>query len=373
MPRPQITINITEALARRGAPTSTGSAFLVYAGATGSTDVAKCVSVADATETGAPAAVATWVGDILREGAPEVYLVRATAANTAAVTEAEWTAALDKFSDAYPPGQILIPGVATTAAHDALLAHSAATRRTALLDSAVDDTASEIETTATALNGAAGAEHATLLAPWLTTPAAGGTTRDIPPSVIVAGLAARGDARVGHANHAPAGSQSGGAGVSRVATAVKAAFTNSQLDDLHDAGVSVIRIDLGQVTLFDWVSLDPESGLFKQLNAGRMVMQAAAGFGDIMRGFLFRQIDGRGLLYAELEGALRGYLLPLYNANALYGDTPDDAFDVQVASVNTDADAAAGRLNAAASIKLTSHTEQITFNVVISNAEGAAA
>ena len=369
MPRPQITVEVSSALPRRGADSATGTAFMTFAGAAGPTDPVECRSAADATAAAAPAPVALWVGDALAAGAPMVVLVRTTAVDPDAVTEAEWTTGLGKFGSQYGAGQLIIPGVSTAAAHAALLAAAVSQGRCALLDVAENATASADVTTATGLAAAAGAERATVVAPWVKVPS-GGTTRAVPASVMVAGLVGRGDAAVGHTNYAPAGDQSRGAGAIAQGVGVTVAYTDTELDSLHDAGVSVIRQIDGVPTLYGWVSISDDP-TYRQFSVGRTVMLLALGVRELAEAFLFRTIDYRGHLYAELEGALRGYLLPLYSADALYGETPDAAFDVAVKSVNDAADVVAGRLNAAISVTLSQHTERITIKVVTRTAEGA--
>lgn len=370
MPRPQIIVNVTAALPRRGAPTATGTAFFVFAGAAGPAAPVVCRSAADATAAAAPANIVSWVGDALTEGAPEVVIVRADAADPAAVTQAEWEAALGLFTSGYGPGQVLIPGVDDAAAHAALLAHADTAGRTVLLDAAADAASADLVAAATGLAAAAGAGRAGLIAPWVVVPAAAGATRSVPGSVMAAGLAARGDAVVGHANNAPAGDQGRGAGTINHGTDVTAVFTNDELDALNDAGVSIIRQVYGKPTLYGWRSVSNDDR-FAQLNAGRMSMQLGTGINAAAEQFLFRQIDGQGRLFAELDGALRGYLLPLWNANALYGATPADAFDVEVAAVNTPETIAAGELHAAVEVALTPHTERVVIDVVTSIAQGA--
>ena len=370
MSRPQIIVTVTGALARRGAPTDTGVAFIAYAGAAGPAAPLRVKSAADATAASVPAATAALIGDALNQGAPEVVVVKAVAADAATATEAQWTAALDLFHDGYGPGQVLIPGVATAAAHAALLAHADTTGRCVLLDVESDATAAEIVTVATGLTAAAGAERAGLIAPWVTVPGPAGVPRQVPGSVIAAGLAAREDAVAGHANSAPAGDKGYGAGQVRSGIAPMVAFTNTEHDTLHDAGVSVIRDVRGTPTLWGWVSLSDDP-TFRQLNVGRMTMQLGTGIRAGGEKFLFKGIDGQGHLYAELEGFLRGYLTPLWLAGALYGADADDAFDVDVQSVNTNTTAAAGELHSAVAVKLTPHTEKVIINVVASLAEGA--
>ncbi|WP_243061146.1 hypothetical protein [Nocardioides sp. SR21] len=372
MSRPQIIVNVAPALQRRGVVTDTGIAFLVYAGASGPSTPTRCLSAADALAASVPAGQAAWVGDALTQGAPVVYVLRAAAANAAAVTESEWDAALAKLTVDLGPGQVLIPGVATSAAYEALLTHANATGRTVLLDGASNASASTLTTAAAGLAAADGAERAALIAGWATVPATGGGTRDIPGSVIAAGLAARGDARVGHTNHAPILTHDGGAGVVVGGTAVTTAYTDAETDSLSAAGVSAIRMVLGRPTLVDWKSISDDDN-FRQLNWGRTHMLLKNGVSALMLDFLGRQIDGRGQLFAELDGALRGYLLPLWQASALYGQEPVDAFDVDAYSPNTPTTIQDGELHAQVEVSLSPFTEKVVIDVTTTVAEGVAA
>lgn len=372
MTRPQISVTISEALARRGNETPTGTAFLIYAHAAGPLTPTLCRSAADATAASVPDATAALVGDCLAEGAPGVYILRAAAVDVAAVTQPEWATALAKLTVDLGAGQVLIPGVSTAAAYAALIAHAAATGRCVLLDTTATPTPATVASTAAGLAAGNGAERATIVTPWVTCPGPGGTTHDTPGSVIAAGRAAAGDAAIGHANQAPAGLQRGGAGVSQRGITVTKLFTDTETDTMYDAGVNAIRMVRGKPTLMGWASVTDDD-LFHQLNAGRICMQMVSQLSSIAEVFLFRQIDGRGHLYAELEGALRGYLQPLWTADALYGATADDAFSVDVAGVNNPTTAAAGELHAAIEARLSQHAEKVIFNVVVATAEGAAA
>jgi hypothetical protein len=373
MPRPQTIVNVTAALPRRGFDSKTGTAMLVYAGATGSTVATRCRSGADATATGAPAGITQLVVDALAQGAPEVVLVKATAVDAAAVTETEWKAGLAKLTDEFGAGQVFIPGVTTAAAYAALLDHAAHNQgRCVLLDAAPAASAAALVTTATGLAAAAGSARATIVTGATLAGLTSGTTRDVPGSVIAAGLAARGDAFVGHANQAPIFDQGRGAGFVTNGVGVPKLFTGAELDTLHDAGVSVIRPVTGVVQLTGWVALSDVAS-DRQLNWGRMSMELGAGLGSGAQQFLGRQIDGRGLLFAELEGLLRGYLTELWSRDALYGASADEAFEVRVVDVNTPATAAAGQLVAAVEVSLSAHTETVLINVITNISEGIAA
>lgn len=372
MSRSQVIVNVTAAIPRRGADSVTGTAFLLYAGAAGTPTPVVCDSVADATATSAPAQIVQWVGDMLTQGAPRVVLLRATAADPANVTQPEWTAALGLLTDEFGPGQVTIPGVSTAAAYAALLDHANTANRCALLDSISSPVVATLVTTAAGLAASPGSQRSTIVThATLSGPA--GTTRDVPGSVVVAGLVARNDAYNGHANNAPIRDQSRGAGYVIGATDVPKRFSNAELDSLKAAGVSAIEVIGGQVQLGEWRSLSTDPN-FRQLNWGRMAMQLATGVGGGMAQFIGRQIDGKGNLYAEAKATLISYLTPLWQAGALFGGQAADAFDVVVdASNNTPTTVAAGELHADVAVSLSPSTETVIVNVTTTIAEGIAA
>lgn len=373
MTRPKIVVNVVAALQRRGAPTDTGVAFVVFAGASGPTDApVECKSKADATAASIPEGIATWIGDALTQGAPKVWALRAGAVDSGAVTEAEWTTALNLLTTEYGPGQVLIPGDDSDTAHAALLAHAAAFHRTVLLDVAEDATASAVETAAAGLEAAEGAEKATICDGWTILPGPAGVPRNVPASVIAAGLVGRNDAANGHANNAPAGDQGRGAGFVSGSLGIVTPRTDAEHDDLHAAGVSVFRVIRKQPQLYGWVALSSDDR-FRQLNWGRMTMQLQYGLAALVERFLFRNIDGEGNLFAELGGALRGYLAPLWAAGALYGATAGDAFAVDVDGVNTSETVLAGELHSATAVSFSPHTEQVVIDTTTKVVEGVAA
>lgn len=431
MPRPQTVVTINAELPRRGTPTPTGTAFFAHATGMGPTSAVRYTSAIDARTDLGDVPAAQWVRDALTEGAPAVVVVRgvsgrivtdgvttnlsstvtsASAVFTAAdigrkitgagipagatitavgsatsitisaaatatangvlltlgalpdLTAAEWTAALDKFPSRFGVGQVAIPGVDTAAAHTALLAHGAAAGRAPLLD--VAGAAAAVLAARTA---AGAGDRAGMFTP-VTVPAAANTVRTIPGSVIAAGLAARGDARVGHANHAPAGTHSGGAGVSRVAAGVPVTYTDSELDSLYDAKVNVfVAQETGGVVLQGWKSLSA-TPQFAQLNIGRIAMQIAAEVRALGDAYLRRQDPGSGAFYGEVDGRVRGYLLGLYGAGALFGDTPDDAYDVEVSPTNP-----VGELRVAMALGLSAHIERVLMGVTLHVGEGVTA
>jgi hypothetical protein len=366
--RPQVIVNVVAAIQRRGDTSDTGNAFMVYAGATGPSSPVDCYSMADATAAAVPAPFAQYVSDALTQGAPKVTVLRAAAVDASNVTQTEWTTALNKLTNDFGPGQVFIPGVATAAAHSALIAHANTYYRTVLLDTVSGTTAAAAQTLAAAQAAAPGSQYAMMLAGWSIFPVAGGTTRTVPPSVIAAGLLARNDAHYGHSGTAAAGDKGWGAGYVSGATGLVESFTETDRDTLNDSGVCAFRNLRGQVQLYGFVAVSSDPA-WKQANWGRMAVLLHWGIRQAMEQYLFRQIDAQGKLFAQVAGNLLGYLQPFAQGSdpALVGDDTD----VDTTSVNTPTTIAAGELHAAVEVKFTGHTEKIVIDVTVTTNQGA--
>lgn len=364
MVRPQVRVLISGDLPAGNLPTETGTLFFIHAGATGPTTPTRVSSAAQAEDAGVTAALAAWIGDAIAQGVASVIVVRATP--TGEETDPDWAGALDLLTPSWGPGQVTIPGESTTTAHSAILAHVAANpQRIGLLDAAEDATASDLTQLAAALAAEAGADRTGLIAPWVSLPGIG-SSRSVPGSIIVAGLAARGDGEVGHANQAPIFDQGRAAGSVRNALGVSSTFPDREVDDLYEAGVNVIREVGGVITLTGFRSLGGDA-VWRQLNIGRLTMEISAQVGSLMYQFLGAPIDGQGILLSQVGGVVTGYLLDLYNAGAVFGATPEEAFTVVCDFTNNTAETiAAGEVHADVAVTASTAAEQIVINVVTS-------
>lgn len=363
MPRPQVVVTVAAAPPRRGIDSDTGRTFLVFPAAAGPDTPVVCRTGAQATAAGVPAPYDQYVADALAEGSPEVVAVRAevTPEDAAAASASVWATALNKLDvTTYGVGQVIIPGVAAPNAHDALVAHANSTARTVLLDADVDATASELVAFATAQAEKPGAIRAGLIASWVTATGAAGTDRNVPGSVIAAGLAGRSDGLVGHAGGVPAFTQRS-AGISRVATGVTATFTTSEQDTLADSGVSPLLGRPGYVMLGNWKALTSDSR-WEQLQFGRLAMQIGAGSAKTLEAFLGRTIDGSGALFDEVKAAVESLLAALETSGALYG-TSGSSYVVTVS--DSDEDAAAGILRVGIEAMFSKYAERVEFSVVV--------
>lgn len=277
------------------------------------------------------------------------------------ITDNQRQAALAYFTRDLGPGQVSIPGNTTGGNRTALIAHARAYNRQALLDGTDTATASTLITEGQGLQGD---EYGALFAPWVYVPGAvPGFPRTVPPSAVIAGLMARSDSA--HSPNVPA---AGDNGVARYALGVdQSPWTDTELGNLNDAGVNVIRYLDGRVTLYGYRTLAKWQTDRSWLNLAnqRLRLKITAEAEAVAKSFLFDEIDGRGRKIAEFGGALGGVLMAYYIDGSLYGATPDEAFSVDVGpDVNTSVTLAAGELRAVLTVRMSPFAEVVRIEIV---------
>lgn len=274
-------------------------------------------------------------------------------------------AALAALTKDLGPGQIFVRHSlgSDVATQQALLAHAADTNRIALLHTADGDAASLVAAAA-ALRADANARYGALFAPHVTVPGvAGSTTRDVSYDPVVAGMMARND--VSYSPNVPA---AGDLGQAQFATDVNLRFTDFDYQTLNEGGVDMARLIYGGVRTYGYRTLvDPASpaGVWLDLGNARLNMSIVAQADSIGEHYVFTQIDGRRVTINEFGGDLRAMLVPMYEAGALYGATPEEAFDVNVGpSVNTEETIANGELHAVIQVRMSPFAEWVVIEVV---------
>lgn len=312
-------------------------------------------------------------------GAPATISATALAGGTddhANATDTEWATALALFSKDLGPGQVSMPGRSTATSHANLIAHAVAKNRVAILDMADTGDRATLVTAAGVDRAVSGSDHATAFAPWALIPGlTTGTTRTVPYSGIAAGIMARNDNAGVSPNQPSAGvalSPSGdGYGASRYAIGLTqpswAGTVGGDRELLNNAGINVARILNGQVVSYGYRTLaDPaQPTQVLLLSNARLIMAIIDQATTIGNGYVFRQIDGRGLLFADFAGDLAAMLNRFYTEGSLYGDTAADAFSVDVGSaVNTPTTIAADELHAALALKLSPYAEKVPIKIV---------
>jgi len=283
----------------------------------------------------------------------------------ASIVDSNWLAALDRFTADLGPGQVAAPGRVTDVGYVQLNAHAMNNNRVSLLD------ATDTSTTATILADAVAArsngDFGSMWWPWVRIPGlTSGTYRIVPPSALIAGLIARSDAQ--NSANVPAAGQNGES-LYCVGLSVEGPNTPSAQvrDQLNTAGIDVIRTIFGGIRAYGWRSLvdSVANPAWKNFGNSRLRMAITAEAGDILESFLFREIDGRNYTINELKGALVGLLTDYYQQGSLFGETPDQAFYVDVgAQVNTPATLANNELHAVISVRMSPFAEYIELIIV---------
>lgn len=280
-------------------------------------------------------------------------------------TEAEWDAARALFTADLGPGKEVLPGHTTSAAQEASLANCEVKGRTARLD-AIDGTKDEAIAQAATLRAQSTARFGGLSWPWAVVKGiAPGTTRTVPYSAVDTGLAARNAALGFTPNDAAAGDL--GIAPDFVIGLSQPALSEDEREEMNDAGVNVAREMLGSVRTYGYRTLvNPlvDDTWLNLANADTDAFIKAKGKALGER-FVFKTIDGRGKLAAKFASAISGEILgPLYEAGALFGDTPEDAYEVRVGpDVNTPETIAEGKLRAIVRVRMSEMAEMVEIEI----------
>ena len=247
----------------------------------------------------------------------------------AAITDAQWQTALDKFTSDLGPGQVSEPGRTTTVAFGQLISHAETHNRVALLDMP------NVPTVATLLGVTAKSRFAAKFAPWVVVPGlTTGTIRTVPPSALVAGLIAKNDPSVG-VNRPSAGN----AGQSLFVTDLsQPSWIDSDRQTLNAAGVNVIRRFNG-IQVYGWRSCaDPVADInWLPFNNARLFMTLVDELNDAAANYMFYEIDGvNGNTVSGLNSSLIGVMMTHYQLGELFGSSPSECFVVDTGrTVNT--------------------------------------
>jgi hypothetical protein len=296
-----------------------------------------------------------------REGGKRAYIV--VTANATTLPDA-----LELFTRQLGPGQVSAIGLPIDdAAYEALWSHAAENNRIVIGDIPGPSVqlVSDLTTLADAVSDQVGG-YGGLFGPWVVVPGpqgvAGVSERQVPASPVIAALCARVD-ETGNPNQAAAGR----AWPLQYVSDFTQVFADLDRVDLLDAGVNLFAEVYGLLENYGFQTTvdQQEDSPFWQLNCSRMRMALVAQASAIGEHYLFRPIDGRGLLANAFKGDLTAMLLGYYGLNSLYGNTPQEAFAVEVGeTVNTIDTIAQGMLKAVCSVVLTLHAKAVQIELV---------
>jgi hypothetical protein len=136
---------------------------------------------------------------------------------------------------------------------------------------------------------------------------------------------------------------------------------------MNDAGVNVAREMLGSVRTYGYRTLVNPLVDDTWLNLANADTDAfiKAQCRAIGERFVFKTIDGRGRLAAQFAAAITGEVLgPLYDAGALFGETPEEAYEVRVGpDVNTPETIDEGKLRAIVLVRMSEMAEMVEIEI----------
>lgn len=261
----------------------------------------------------------------------------------ASITDANYREAMANFNKEYGPGQICQPGRTTKQAYVDALVHAITNNRFAVLDAPNSVTAATVTAAALELRGT-NDTYGMMVGRWPVIPGLLPLIpREVPPSAAVCAFIARSDG-AGNSPNKPAAGVQGGKSQRAIALGqplyenVAKQGPDVTRDEMYTKGINLFTMDGSTVELYGWRTLtDPNGALQDWINAGnaRLRMAIVAKAGIIAKNFVLDEVDGSGITLKEFEGELKAMLAEYYN-RGLYGNTPEEAFTVNVGpSVNT--------------------------------------
>lgn len=280
------------------------------------------------------------------------------------ITDAQWLAALNNIPANLGPGQVSAPGRTSDIGHQQLVNHAGNNQRVAILDA--PDTSTIATLTASALGARVGSfsKFGAMFWPWLTVPGiVTGSTRNVPPCSLIAGLCSRNDSQGLGASQAAAGDD----GISLFVNGLsQPALTDTVRGQLNSGGINVVRSLYGSFRNYGWRSLvDPVAEVdWVNFGCARLYMSIAANSQAMAEAYVFDKLDGQGKTIAAFNGALTGLLQGYYNSGDLYGASSSDAYFVDTGpTVNTPATISNHELHAVLNVRMSEFAEMVQISV----------
>jgi hypothetical protein len=262
------------------------------------------------------------------------------------------------------PGQVVAPEVVASADMITLVSGAWSRGKVALLNGPAGATDTALTTLQAAVRSGTDGRGAAIFADYATVAVPGGnTTTPVPWSVIVAGLVARNDRIFLNPNIAAAGKN----GIADpVVLGLQDPRTDARIQTLNGVQVNAAKNVNGSIRNYGFRTLADLTTLpqWWDLSGARTVMAFRAQSAAIDEEFVFAQIDGRHQTLDRYESALRAAAKTLFDVGALWGDSPADAYSVDVGpTINPVQGLAAGQLNAQVRLKTSPFAEHVITNI----------
>lgn len=285
----------------------------------------------------------------------------ATGTAGAALAPTDYQTALGRFQYQMGPGQVGMPGITDTTVMGYLGQHLEDQDRVAVVDLADTGVVASLQSARNAFNNMKGARLMLAMGHWLLYPTeTPPATQLIPYSGVQMGMIARVDAQ-GDPSAVAAGSNA----ISRRALGMSYEFTDTERQALNANGVNLGRQFGGLVRTYGYRS---GAGVEYNLNwtffqESRVVMAIAHEANAAVEEYVFDTIDGFNHLFVHVKNVLVGICMRYFDAGALYGASPQDAFRIDM-SVNTIATIALGEVHAAIYLKTSKVAEWVQISII---------
>lgn len=282
----------------------------------------------------------------------------------AAVNATRVGAQLDLFKVGLGDGAVAAPGYGASM-HSALIEHARTNRRIALLSGAKGSTAGDLAAVGIALATTPGAEYAGLFGPWVLVSDGAGGARVISPEGFVAASRAK-----AHEQFGPWAPGAGEGSISPYILGTDVEYSKADAEVLDAARVSPIRVVANRIRLYGWRSLSANETDFSSLTVADSLNRLVNECETRLEPFVFRPIDGKGKLLAQMQGILIGVLEPIRIAGGIFervvdGEVVDPGYSVDVSpNVNTTASLQNNEVRANVAVRLSPNASLITLQIV---------
>ncbi len=258
------------------------------------------------------------------------------------------------------PGQVVAPEVTTTTSAALIAAWAFQTNRLYIANSTDGATDTVVNALGDALRGATGGgRFSCVQGDTITIPASSGTgTREVPGSIVLAGLIAACDLEFGNPNLAVAGRR----GQLRYGLGVKAPRGKTARDDVAGHGVNSFRTVFGRTRHYSYrtcadLTLYPQ---WWDIGGTRTVMAFKAQAAPITEDSMFPQLDGDGVALATYGAALGSVAKGLQDVGALFKRGTSPGYRVTCDDTNNPVSALAkGQVRADVRLRTSPHGEHI--------------
>jgi hypothetical protein len=283
--------------------------------------------------------------------------------------------ALDMFTIDFGVGAVALPGRTGEDIWDALIAHSAANNRIALLAFPEDATVSTITANTT---GGVGpyysneyAEYAAFYHPWIKVPdpATEGLTITTSPEAYAAAARAKAITQTG-----PWRAGAGLISEAQFVTGTVSAIDQATGDLLDEKRINAIRKIGGGYRVYGARSVDSDEDNWRYITFRDTVNYIVSQAEERLEDFIFQAIDARGSLFSRIEAALVGLLDPIRIAGGLFeafdddGALVDPGYSVEVSDLLNPVSALAqGKIAAKVGIRISSIGDTIVVTITKSN------